>query len=84
MTLGPGLAKNSDEYSSLTVALRMTRRCGYAVLNIYIPSFILLVISYATFYFQPDVFEVRVVSVLTVLLVTVTLFTQVKTHDFWH
>uniref|UniRef100_A0A6A7FW06 Glycine receptor subunit alpha-2-like n=1 Tax=Hirondellea gigas TaxID=1518452 RepID=A0A6A7FW06_9CRUS len=66
------------EYSQLIVRVPLSRRFGYAVLNIYTPSFILLVISYVTLHFQPHIFDVRVMSVLTVLLVTATLFTQVS------
>lgn len=75
----PELVSDVDnEFSQLMVRVPLSRRYGYAILNIYIPSFILLVISYVSLYFQPHIFEVRVMSVLTVLLVTATLFTQVS------
>ena len=58
--------------------IELIRRYGYAMLNIYIPSLTLLVISYVTLYFRPSIFEVRVMTALTSLLVLATLFTQVS------
>ncbi|KAF2364671.1 Neurotransmitter-gated ion-channel transmembrane domain [Trinorchestia longiramus] len=52
------------------------RRSGYAILTIYIPSLILLIISYVTLFFRAKIFEVRVMAALTSLLVVATLFTQ--------
>ena len=72
------LFDNEGEYSQKVVRVPLSRRFGYAVLNIYTPSFILLVISFVTLFFRPHIFDVRVMSVLTVLLVTATLFTQVS------
>ena len=67
----------SETYSELTIEVTLTRRSGYAILTIYIPSLILLAISYATLFFRPVIFEVRVMAALTALLVVATLFTQV-------
>ncbi|KAA0183335.1 hypothetical protein HAZT_HAZT004416 [Hyalella azteca] len=49
---------------------------GFILMNIYIPSLCLLVISYLTLYFKPAIFQVRVLGSLTTLLVMATLFTQ--------
>ena len=68
----------SDNYSQLTVEVMLIRRSGYVILTIYMPSLILLSISYVTLFFRPVIFEVRVMASLTSLLVVVTLFTQVQ------
>ena len=66
------------EYSNIVFEVELKRRSGYAVLTIYVPSLILLVISYVTLYFTPQIFEVRVMGALTALLVVATIFTQVS------
>ncbi|XP_068250178.1 uncharacterized protein [Palaemon carinicauda] len=70
--------ENSTQYSHLKVEVELVRRYGYAMLNIYIPSLTLLVISYITLFFRPSIFDVRVMTALTALLVLATLFTQVS------
>ncbi|XP_071516802.1 LOW QUALITY PROTEIN: uncharacterized protein [Panulirus ornatus] len=72
------LYDNSQEFSEMRVRIPLTRRAGYAILNIYTPSLILLVISYVSLFFRPHIFEVRVMTTLTSLLVLATLFTQVS------
>ncbi|XP_071542888.1 uncharacterized protein [Panulirus ornatus] len=67
-----------QEYSEMRVRIPLQRRAGYAILNIYTPSLILLVISYVSLFFRPHIFEVRVMTTLTSLLVMATLFTQVS------
>nr|XP_045624218.1 uncharacterized protein LOC123774134 [Procambarus clarkii] len=58
------------------VRVPMTRQFGNSILNIYIPSLILMIISYLTFYFRTSLFDVRVMVTLTALLVLATLFAQ--------
>ncbi|KAG7166403.1 Glycine receptor subunit alphaZ1-like [Homarus americanus] len=70
---------NAMQYSEMKVRIELIRRYGYAMLNIYIPSLTLLIISYVTLFFRPTIFEVRVMTALTALLVLATLFTQVST-----
>ncbi|XP_071540839.1 uncharacterized protein [Panulirus ornatus] len=72
------LYDNSQEFNEMRVRIPLTRRAGYAILNIYTPSLILLVISYVSLFFRPHIFEVRVMTTLTSLLVMATLFTQVS------
>lgn len=72
------LYDNSGEFSEARVRIPLMRRAGYAILNIYTPSLILLVISYVSLFFRPHIFEVRVMTTLTSLLVMATLFTQVS------
>ncbi|XP_076058656.1 uncharacterized protein LOC143035676 [Oratosquilla oratoria] len=72
------LVNNATQYSEARVRIELIRRYGYAMLNIYIPSLTLLTISYVTLFFRPTIFEVRVMTALTALLVLATLFTQVS------
>jgi len=60
------------------LAVELTRRAGFILMNVYIPSMCLLVISYLTLYFKPAIFQVRMLGSLTTLLVMATLFTQVS------
>ncbi|KAG7162460.1 Glycine receptor subunit alpha-4-like 4, partial [Homarus americanus] len=69
---------NSGEFSEIRVKITLQRRSGYAVLNIYTPSMILLIISYVSLFFRSEIFEVRIMTTLTSLLVLATLFTQVS------
>lgn len=50
---------NHSQYSVSKVRVELVRRYGYAMLNIYIPSLTLLIISYVTLFFRPSIFEVR-------------------------
>lgn len=70
----------SGMYSEVLVLVPLTRRYGYAILNIYIPTLVLLLVSYMTLHFRPSNFEVRMMSALTVQLVIATLFSQVINH----
>ncbi|XP_071530491.1 uncharacterized protein [Panulirus ornatus] len=73
----PKLIFDSDkEFSELRVRIPLHRRSGYAILNIYTPSLILLIICYVSLFFRPHILEVRVMTTLTSLLVMATLFTQ--------
>lgn len=72
------LYDNKGEFSEAKVRIPLQRRAGYAILNIYTPSLILLIISYVSLFFRPHIFEVRVMTTLTALLVMATLFTQVS------
>ncbi|XP_071514490.1 glycine receptor subunit alpha-4-like [Panulirus ornatus] len=68
---------NSGPFSEAFVKVPLTRLFGYAMLNIFLPSILLLVISYVTLFFSEEVFETRMMASLTNLLVMATLFTQV-------
>ncbi|XP_047736394.1 glycine receptor subunit alpha-2 [Hyalella azteca] len=68
----------TKQYAAARVTVQLVRRYGYAMLNIYIPSMILLIISCLTLFFRPPIFEVRLMTALTSLLVLATLFTQVS------
>lgn len=60
------------------VRIPMTRLYGNSILTIYIPSLILMIISYLTLFFRTSIFDVRVMVALTALLVLATLFAQVR------
>ena len=52
------------------------RRLVNELLTTYLPSILLLLISYATTFFKPFYFEAAVTVNLTVMLVTTTLFVR--------
>ncbi|KAG0726719.1 Gamma-aminobutyric acid receptor subunit rho-3 [Chionoecetes opilio] len=68
--------RNDRDFAVMFVKLQLLRRSGFIIMNVYIPSLLLLVISYLTLYFTPTNFQVRVLASLTSLLVMATLFTQ--------
>lgn len=68
---------NSGQFSEARVIVPLTRRYGYAILTIYTPTLVLLVVSYTTLFFRTIIFDVRMMSALTVQLVIATLFSQV-------
>ncbi|XP_071514440.1 uncharacterized protein [Panulirus ornatus] len=67
---------DSGTFSEAYVKVPLTRLYGYAMVNIFLPSILLLVISYVTLFFSEEVFETRMMASLTNLLVMATLFTQ--------
>ncbi|XP_068223058.1 uncharacterized protein [Palaemon carinicauda] len=58
------------------IRIPLIRLYGYAFLNLYTPSLVLLIISYLTLFFKESFFETRVMASLTSLLVLATLFAQ--------
>ncbi|KAK8744856.1 hypothetical protein OTU49_000653 [Cherax quadricarinatus] len=68
---------NDRDFAVMIIKLQLLRRSGFIIMNVYIPSLLLLVISYLTLYFTPSNFQVRVLASLTSLLVMATLYTQV-------
>lgn len=71
------LEKNYDS-GETRVRIPLTRLYGNSILTIYIPSLILMIISYLTLFFRTSIFDVRVMVALTALLVLATLFAQVR------
>lgn len=68
---------DEDQFSEVKVRVPLTRRAGYAILNIYLPTLVLLVVSYVTLFIRPAIIDVRMTSALTVQLVIATLYSQV-------
>lgn len=68
---------SEGEFSTVQVNVRFVRRYGFYLLTLYIPTTLLMVIAYATFFFNSDDFNSRIVVALTALLVLASLFTQV-------
>ncbi|XP_066941354.1 uncharacterized protein [Macrobrachium rosenbergii] len=62
--------------SEVRVRIPLIRLYGYSILNIYIPSLILIIISYLTLFFRTHFFDLRIMAALTSLLVLATLFAQ--------
>ncbi|XP_066985092.1 uncharacterized protein [Macrobrachium rosenbergii] len=68
----------TGEYSEALIKIPLTRLAGYAILNIYIPTLVLLMISYMSLFVRTDMFDTRMMAALTVQLVIATLFSQVS------
>ena len=60
--------------SGLKMEIVFKRRVTNELLTTYLPSFLLLLITYATTFFKPFYFEAAVTVNLTVMLVTTNLF----------
>ncbi|XP_047470519.1 glycine receptor subunit alpha-2-like [Penaeus chinensis] len=71
---------NQNDFAVMHVKISLVRRAGYILMNVYIPSMLLLVVSYVTLYFRVGIFQARVLGTLTALLVMATLFTQASSH----
>lgn len=70
---------NADEvYNNNSVSLFISLKAiyGYHLLNSYLTSFLILLISFGTFLFQVNDFNERIMVSLTSLLVLTALFTQ--------
>ncbi|KAF2362748.1 Neurotransmitter-gated ion-channel ligand-binding domain [Trinorchestia longiramus] len=52
-----GNGSESEGDSGVVIQVTLGRRSGYAMLTIYIPSLILLIICYVTLFFRPEIFE---------------------------
>ncbi|XP_069949577.1 uncharacterized protein [Cherax quadricarinatus] len=70
------LVKQDGEFSSVGIKVRFYRRYGFYLLTLYIPTTLLIVIAYASFFFNPEDFNSRITVALTALLVLASLFTQ--------
>lgn len=68
---------NHKNFHGSQVHVPLSRRFGYAVINIYLPSLIMAIVGYLTLFFLTDNFEVRVMTSLTTLLVLATISNQV-------
>ena len=62
--------------AGLKMEIVFKRRLTNELLTTYLPSFLLLLISYATTFFKPFYFEAAVTVNLTLMLVTTTLFVR--------
>ena len=60
--------------NGLKMEIVFKRRLTNELLTTYLPSLLLLLMSYATSYFKPFYFEAAVTVNLSILLVTTTLF----------
>lgn len=72
-------AQQDGDFSAVRVAVRFSRRYEFYVLTLYIPTTLLILTAYTTFYFNPAIFQPRIIVALTALLVLSSLFTQVMT-----
>ena len=84
------LEKMEDE---VHMVINLKRKIQTEMLTTYLPTLLLLAISYATIYFKPEYFEASLTVNLTIMLVMTTIFTSkiqelpptsdTKMIDFW-
>ena len=67
-----------DISEGIVMKVVLKRRIINAILTIYVPTFLIMIIVYSTNYFKPFFFEAIVTVNLTALLVLTTLFISVS------
>ncbi|XP_066980309.1 uncharacterized protein [Macrobrachium rosenbergii] len=67
---------NEGEFSKVDVQVKFRRRYGFYMLNIYIPTVLIVISAYTSFFYNPYDFNSRVVVALTAKVVLATLYTQ--------
>ena len=70
--------KSVDDSQQLVLEITLGRQLLGTVLNIFIPTIVLNIISYTTNFYKDDFFETVVAINLTTMLVIVTLFVSVS------
>ncbi|XP_045611201.2 LOW QUALITY PROTEIN: uncharacterized protein [Procambarus clarkii] len=68
-----------NNHSGQEVIFRIDNLSGFYVSSTFVPTFLMVLICYSTFYFELDDFNDRIMVSLTALLVLATLFTQITT-----
>ena len=71
------IRKNSNEIQKVFVTIALGRQFLGVLLNVIIPTIVLLIISYSTNFYKDDYFESVIAINLTTMLVIVTLFVSV-------
>ncbi|CAL4175541.1 unnamed protein product, partial [Meganyctiphanes norvegica] len=64
-------------FSCLSIVISLENLSGFYISSTYIPTFLMVIICYSTFYFDIEDFNDRIMVSLTALLVLATLFTQI-------
>ncbi|XP_066977061.1 uncharacterized protein [Macrobrachium rosenbergii] len=82
-----------DDNSRMELVFKLHRRPGYILLTAFVPSTLLLLVSWATLFIQLEQVTARATTALTSLLVLYTLFSNtsrslpvtagIKLFDFW-
>uniref|UniRef100_A0A1B6DXZ4 Neurotransmitter-gated ion-channel ligand-binding domain-containing protein n=2 Tax=Clastoptera arizonana TaxID=38151 RepID=A0A1B6DXZ4_9HEMI len=79
-------------YSSLSLAVILSREYGFYVWDYYFPSVLMVIISWGTFWVEPDIVPARIWIATSTMLGffalgamndAVPTLTQLKTHDIW-
>lgn len=68
---------NWHNYSGQEIRFNLDNLSGFYVSSTYVPTFLMVLICYCTFFFELDDFNDRIMVSLTALLVLATLFTQI-------
>ncbi|KAG0726657.1 Gamma-aminobutyric acid receptor subunit gamma-4 [Chionoecetes opilio] len=71
------MGRDWHNYSGREIRFRLDNLSGFYVSSTYVPTFLMVMICYLTFFFELDDFNDRIMVSLTALLVLATLFTQI-------
>ncbi|XP_064085616.1 serotonin-gated chloride channel mod-1-like isoform X1 [Macrobrachium nipponense] len=74
------LLQPSGGYAIMEVTFDLERRYSLLVLTVFLPTFLLMGISYGTLFIKPKDFDTRSMMALTTLLVMYTMFDQVSSN----
>ena len=69
---------NLGNHSSLVANFRMKRRIGYFLIDTYVPSTIIVIISWISFWINPDTAPARVALGITTVLTMTTLISSAR------
>jgi len=69
---------NIGNHSSLVAVFKMRRRIGYFLIDTYIPSTIIVIISWISFWINPDTAPARVALGITTVLTMTTLISSAR------
>ena len=67
------LSENAD---MVTMALKLKRKVAMELLTTYLPTILLLLITFTTIFFDKDLFGDVIAVILTIMLVMTTIFTS--------
>ena len=69
---------NEEDYSEVVVEIHLHRRYMFYITSVYLPTFMLLLISYASLFCKEENVDLRVMLVITTLLVLYALYQQIS------
>ncbi|KAK7077287.1 Glycine receptor subunit alpha-3 [Halocaridina rubra] len=68
----------NDQYPCLKSVMTFTRRYRSYMMGVYFPSFIFVIVAWASFFWPPDAIPARTVLLITTLLATISLYAGVQ------
>lgn len=69
---------HDGDKSSMRIHIRFSRRYGYYLFTIYLPTTFVMLVAYSTFFFKLSNFLARIISALMTFLLLTSIYTQVS------